>query len=175
MKNPNQNFDFRLPYDYPFATQKVGGRVEEMLVQLYSHPYFKWRKRFNFVRSQGSKTLVQDMARTVVNAARYYVLHPEQFNHSFDNVQWQVLIRMWRCTYNHEMMQQQTDILYKKTSVKLLSIEVGLWDEVLRVVLAGEFNDRNTNRERKPITRPWQYDAAYIEGADEFEQLCGLD
>lgn len=182
------HFDYLVPFnselDIPYRANK---KLKDKIEYIFKHPTLpkKNRDRFIKVSTSGSKQLVNDMAVRAIAMTKYYINNPQQFGHSMENIYLQILVRMWRQTYKHMIMQSKPDREeweYLSVKLKTLSIDNGLWDELIRVVMDNDYiqsnddmikvrkgiglRDRKNNKTHNP--------ASMKEGSPNFEYLCSI-
>jgi len=180
------NDELNLPYRAP-------KKLKEMITYIFSHPNLpkSHRQLFTDVSQIGSRSLVNDMTVRAIAMCRYFVENPQQFGGSMENIQFQVLRRMWTQIFNHMHKQERYPTAeiengkwkYLGVKYKMLSIENGFWDELLRVVKENDYKQTNDNmvkvreelglRERKNDKQ--HNPASLYEGSTHFEYLCSLD
>jgi len=182
------HFAYAVPFnselDLPYRAPK---KLKDMINCLFSHPTFesKRRKLFIDVSMSGSRVLTNDMARVAISMCRHFVDNPAQYGHALENIQMQIIVRMWRQVFNHMFKQSRIDELdeYLGAKMMLLGIENGLWDELLRVVVEKDYFQTNDEmvkvREGIPL-RGRKNDkghnpASLKEGSVHFEYLCSLE
>lgn len=180
------NKELKLPYRAP-------KKLKEMITYIFSHPNLpkSHRQLFIDVSQIGSRGLVNDMAVRAIGMCRYFIENPQQFGNSMENIQFQVLRRMWTQIFNHMHKQERYptqeiengEWKYLGVKYKMLSIENGFWDELLRVVKEDDYKQSPDDivkrrnglglRERK---NDKQHNPASLrEGTTHFEYLCSLD
>jgi len=187
----NDHMAYLVPFnkelDVPYKAPK---KLKEMILYIYSHPKVpvKRRQLFIDVSSLGSRTLVNDMACVAIAMCRYFVENSQQFGRSMENIQFQVLRRMWHQVFNHMWKQQRTEHteeewVFLRTSLSMLAIENGFWDELLRCVQEEDYFQTGDSmvkvREgvelRGRVNTKQQCRASLNEGDTHFEHLCSLD
>ena len=119
---------------------------------------------------------------------KYFVENKQQFGGSMENIQLQVLRRMWIQTFSHMFKQGRDDHTeaewtYLGVTYKMLGIENGFWDELLRVVVDEDYHQSNDGmvkvrmglglRGRKNTKQ--HNPASLNEGDKHFEHLCSLE
>lgn len=180
------NEELNLPYRAP-------KKLKDMITYIFSHPNLpkSHRQLFIDISQVGSRTLINDMAVRAIAMCRYFVENPQQFAGSMENIQFQVLRRMWVQVFNHMHKQERYpseeiengEWKYLGVKYKMLSIENGFWDELLRVVNENDYyqtnddmvkrreglglRERKNNKEHNP--------GSLREGSIHFEYLCSLD
>lgn len=176
---------FNRELDIPYRAPK---KLKEMIAYIYSHPKVpkKNRELFIDVSQAGSRTLVNDMACVAIAICKYFVDHPQQFAHSMENIHFPILHRMWHQVFNHMFKQERTEHIegvFLRTSLKMLSIENGFLDELLRVVQEKDYYQTNDDMvkvrsgvELRGRKNAKQHNPASLhEGDTHFEYLCSLD
>jgi len=179
---------FNRELDVPYRAPK---KLKDMVSYIFSHVTVpsKQRKLFIDVSSMGSRSLVNDMAVRAIAMARHFVEHPNQYGGSMENIQFQVLRRMWVQVFNHMHKQERypdvdsDDWTYLGITYKMLTIENGFWDELLRVVIDKDYHQTNDDmvkrrdgiglRERK--NNKVSDRASLREGGTYFEYLSSLE
>ena len=177
---------FNEDLDVPYRANKV---LKEKIRYIFSHPTVPSKQRHLFidVSTSGSRGLVNDMAVRAIAMVRYFVAQPQQFGGSMENIYFQVLRRMWVQTFNHMFKQQCTEHtdaewVYLGITYKMLAIDNGLWDELLRCVREEDYHQTSETmikqrdglelRERKNNKK--HNPASLNEGETHFEYLCSL-
>jgi len=181
---------FNRELDVPYRAPK---KLKEMINYMYSHATVPKAQRMLFldVSSVGSRSLVNDMAVRAIAMCRYFLNHPQQFGNSMENIQFQVLSRMWKQVFNHMFKQdryptqelERGEWKYLGIKYRMLSIENGFWDELLRVTKEEDYYQTNDSmvkvrygiglRERKNTKQ--HNPASLIEGTKHFEYLCNFE
>lgn len=152
---------------------RTNDKLEEKIRYLFSHPTFKHYKLFAQVASDGSKGLVKDMGVKAVGLMRHFLMFPQQYGHAVENIHMQLLIRMWRQTYRHRVFQRKPLDEYYATSMRLLSIENGLIEELIRTC---DDKDYVTYEQYNDLKRPrGERRRGMEEGSKHFEYLCSLE
>ena len=159
---------------------RTNAGVEAAVRRLFTHPHFKWRAHFIDVADSGSHGLVKDMACTLVACVRYYHENQGQFGKDgLDNIQWQALIMMWRQTYKHQKMQGRVIDMYRSTKVRLLSIDVGIWDTALECVLKKDFHKTDAGMRKHSNKARYggltQAQRPLVEGDSWFEYMAASE
>lgn len=178
---------FNNELDVPYRAPK---KLKEMMSYIFSHPKVPkaQRRLFLDVSSVGSRTLVNDMACVAIAMTQYFVDHPQQFGSKMENIEFQILRRMWKQVFNHMWKQERTEHTeeewqYLGIKYRMLSIENGLFDELLRVVNENDYHQTNDSMvkrregvELRGRKNAKQHNPASLkEGDTHFEYLCGLD
>lgn len=176
---------FNRELDLPYRASKP---LKDKIDYIFRHPTVPnaQRQLFIDVSSMGSRTLVNDMAVRAIALTKHFVEHPNQFGGSMENIQLQVLSRMWKQVFNHMWKQQRypnSDWKYLGIKLRMLSIENGFWDELLRVVSEEDYyqcNDSMVKQREGVELRGRKNDkehnpASLLEGSRHFEYLCGLE
>lgn len=113
----------------PYRTNK---QLEDMIWFIFTHPHYVHRDTFQEVALDGSKGLVKDMACKAVGVMRHFLANPQQYGHNADNIHMQILVRMWKQVYRHKKFQRKSVTDYMAAKMRLLSIENGFIDELMR-------------------------------------------
>lgn len=181
---------FNRELDVPYRAPK---KLKEMIIYIYSHATVAKRQRQLFidVSQVGSRMLVNDMACVAIAMVRYFVSNPQQFGGKMQNIELQVLSRMWKQVFNHMFKQdryptqeiESGEWQYIGVTYKMLDIENGFWDELLRVVNEKDYYQTNDSmvktrsgvelRGRKNAKK--HNPASLKEGDTHFEYLCSLE
>ena len=187
------HMDYLVPFNRELnAPYRAPKKLKDMIRYIFSHPKVpsKQRKLFIEVSQLGSRTLINDMAVRAIAMVRYFVDHPQQFGNSMENIQFQVLRRMWTQVFNHMWKQQthpdqtcDTEWKYLGITYKMLTIENGFWDELLRVVREEDYHQTNDSMvkrregvELRGRKNTKQHNPASLkEGGVYFEHLCSLE
>lgn len=175
--------DLELPYRAP-------KKLKEMITYIFTHPTIPKAQRELFidVSQLGSRTLVNDMGRVAIAMTKYFVEHPNQFGGAMENIYFQIMRRMWHQVFSHMFKQNRMehlkdDWVFLRTSMKLLAIENGFFEELLRVVNEEDYymtsdamvkkrdgvglREKRNNKQSNP--------ASLIEGGRYFEYLASLE
>lgn len=182
------HMDYLLPFTSELTVPyRAKQPLKDKILYIFTHPTLPKRNRdlFRKVSTQGSKALVNDMACVAIALVKYFTEHQQQFGGSMENIEFQVLRRMWLQTYRNLYRQNSKldeDWKYLGTSMRMLSIENGLWDELLRVVKEQDYYQTNDDmvkkrqgvglRERR---KEGVGKASLREGGAYFEYLCNLE
>jgi len=188
-KNEIQSIEhFAYPTPFNLELKELGlipyrtnSRLEEKIRWLFSHPHYIHRDIFIDVASDGSKGLVKDMAIKAVGIMRHFLENPQQYGHSADNIHMQILVRMWRQVYRHKKFQRKNVTQYIAAKMRLLSIENGLIEELIRTCTDKDYvqhgDDMIKKREgvglrekRKPKKKRRK-----STGKNYMDYLCSLD
>ena len=186
MSNPKANIDYLLPHNneirdlIPYRTNK---QLEAKVEYLFSHAHFVHNKLFNDIRTSGSRTLVRDMSKVATGLMRYFMQYPQQYGDNIENIEWQILIRMWKQTFKHTRLQKVELSYYAGTKQMLLGIDNGWVDELQRTVDEEDYYATNDSmvKKREGVSLRGKRNnkkhnpASLIEGEKHFEYLCGLD
>jgi len=137
------------------APYRAKNELMEMVRYIFSHPTVpvRQRKLFIDVSQSGSRGLINDMSVRAIAMTRYFVDNPQQFAHSMENIQFQILRRMWKQIFSHMFKQgrdEHTDAewVYLGVTYKHLAIDNGLWDELLRVVKEEDYHQTSKSMQR---------------------------
>lgn len=110
------------------------------------------------------------MARVAIALCREFLANPQHYGGALENIQMQILVRMWKMTFLHVSVQGVEVDMYYKTKMKMLSIENGFWDELIRVVQVEDYIQDSVQMRKKPKKRRTRSGGrAYI------DYLCSLD
>ena len=197
-----EHFAYPLPYNselysmelIPYRTNKS---LKDKIDYLFKHPTFEHSNLYVDVSTSGDRKLLNDMSCIATACVRYYLQYPQQFGNSLDNIHMQILVRMWKQTFRHCKMQYRQLDKYYATKMKLLLIENGLIEELIRTVKEKDYiqryDDMVTSLESRginPSKTKYMYDTKWNkcepnirarkslgtqEGSDNFEYLCSLD
>jgi hypothetical protein len=195
-----EHFDFPLPTNkelkeldlVPYRTNKI---LKEKITYVFSHPKFKHRQLFHDISNMGSRALVNDMSRMAVACVRYFIMNPNQFADKLESIHLQIMIRMWKQTFKHCRLNEITLDQYYSTTLKVLSIENGLLEELIRTCNEEDYiqspentiktlEERNIKRDAIMYDRYWKPCKANSkarkslgthEGGKTFEYLVGLE
>ena len=134
---------FWLPFtrDVTARPYRVGNELKSKLHYVFSHPTLPRGhvQMFLDVAGSGSRGLTNDMGTIAVALTQVFMDNPSQFGGKYENVQAQILIRMWRQVYRHRVFQGKDLEAYLSAKMKTLSIENGLWDELWRVTMEKDY------------------------------------
>lgn len=167
------NKDLNLPY-------RANDKLKQKIDYIFRHPSLplKHKALYINVTNSGSKGLLNDMARVAIGMCNYYLTYPQQFGGALENIQFQILHRMWKQTFKHSMMQQLDELdQYYSLKIRLLGIENGFWDELIRVCLDKDYIQSGDDmvKKRHGVSLRGRTGLGTHEGSDNFEYLCGLD
>lgn len=173
------NKELRASKLIPYRTNQ---ELESKVRWIFSHPKFKHHKVFTDISDSGSKALVRDMANLGVAIVRHYVIYPQRYGHKLENIELQILIRMWKQVTKHAKMQGVGLTKYMAVDMKLLTMDNALFDEMLRTVQEKDFIQHNDDmvkrrngiglRERR---EPVKKKRGYKDGSPYFEYLCNIE
>lgn len=172
MSNNNGHMDYLMPFnkelDIPYRAKD---RLKDMITYIFSHPKVpaRQRKLFIDVSQSGSKQLVNDMAVRAIAMTEYFIANKQQFGYSMENIQFQILRRMHIQIFNHMHKQQRKEHTeeewkYLGATYKLLTIDNGFFDELLRVAIKKDYELTPKKRRTK-----------MLEGSKHFEYLASLE
>lgn len=168
------NNDLYVPYRAP-------NKLRSMIDYIYRHPTLPstQRKLYIDVSQSGSRGLINDMAVISIAMMRYFINNQSQFGGSIENVQFQILKRMWKQTFNHMWKQgkaKEDETNYLCLKLKVLSIDNGLWDELIRVVQEEDYYQTSDDMiKNKDVYNKKSNKASLKEGSKHFEYLCNLE
>ena len=134
-----EHFAYPLPFNsefkelnlIPYRTNKT---LKDKINYLFSHVTFEHRQLYIDVSTSGSRGLVNDMSCIAIACIRYYMMYPQQFGNKIDNIHMQILVKMWKQTFRHCKMQYKELDKYYATKMKLMLMENGLIEELIRTV-----------------------------------------
>jgi len=177
MKN---TIEFYVPYTSELTLPyRTNTSLMSKIEYIFSHVYFSKEKRekFIYLNNLTKKTLVRDMSNRAFAMTKHFLDNPSQYGHKMENIYFQILIRMWRQVYKYRIIIGEENIKYWTTEVKLLKIDNGLIEELIRSV---NENDCIWNGDDMVKVRPNKglresNRGSLIEGSKNFEYLCGLD
>ena len=171
--------ELKLPY-----RAKMG--LKRKIDYLFRHPKFPkaHRERFIDVSTSGSRVLVNDMAIRAIALMQEFMDNPQQYGHNIANIEFQILLRMWRQVYKHCKLQSRDIDEYLGMKMVLLGVENGLWEELMRVVQEQDYIATGDSmvKQRKGVglrdtKKPRGVQVRYggdVETA-EFRYLCSLE
>lgn len=182
-----EHFTYPIPFnselkELDLVPYRTNSSLHRKIDYIFRHVTFEHRKLFINVSTSGSRQLVNDMSTKAVSMVRHFMQYPQQYGHKMDNIHMQILVRMWRQTFRHCVMQELKLDKYYSTKMILLMIENGLIEELIRTVDDKDYIQHNDDmitkvrynedgtklglRERKLQTQ---------EGSKNFEYLCTLE
>jgi len=186
-------FDYPIPFntelDRPYRTNP---KLLKLIDYIFRHVKFEYRTLYIEVSTSGSRTLTKDMGNIAVSITKHFMDNPQQYGHKMENIMMQIIIRMWKQTFKHCILQEKKLDKYYAAKFKLLTIENGLWEELIRTVekkdyiqhyddmvnkrigVISEITGKQVGlRERKnnKIHNP----ASLKEGGKQFEYLASLE
>ena len=158
----------------PYRTNAVLHRKIDFL---FRHVSFMHRKLFIDVSTSGSRQLINDMSTKAVAITRYFIENPQQFGNKMDNIHLQILVRMWKQTFRHCKMQNIELDKYYATKMKLMSIDNGLIEELIRTIDEKDYiqNGNDMVKIRNDIGLRDNHRGSLKEGSKHFEYLAGLE
>lgn len=177
-----EHFSYPLPYnkelyELGLIPYRANVALRRKIDELFRSPKFLYRELFIDVSTSGSRQLTNDMARVAIGSCRYYLMYPQQFAHSMENIMMQVIVKMWKQTFRHCAYQEKELDKYYAAKMKLLSIENGLWEELLRVCEENDYiqhgDDMVKKRKGKGLRESNR--ASMREGSKYFEYLASLE
>ena len=154
------NKDLDIPY-------RANSKLKNMVDYLFSHPSLPRSSilLYRACKTSGSKQLLNDMSIRAIAMTKHYVDNQQQYGYKMENIYMQIIIRMWKQTFKHMKLQNKEPLdEYITAKMKLLSIENGLWDELLRVVREEDYIVHGDDMRKK--TRKIKTHTGY---------LCGLE
>jgi len=115
---------FNRELDVPYRAPK---KLKDMIDYIFSHPIVpsKQRRLYIDVSTMGSRSLLNDMAVRAIAMTRHFVENPNQYGGSMENIQFQVLSRMWKQVFNHMHKQER----YPTAEIESGGVEVS-WHKV---------------------------------------------
>lgn len=172
------HFDFPVPYTreltLPYRTNK---RLEDKIRWVFGHPTFRQCKREKFLELDRKlpTSLLKDMSTRGFAMAKHFLDHPHQYGHKMDNIHLQILVRMWQQVYKYRMFLNEDINEYWTAEVKLIKINNGLLEELIRSVKEDDctWSGDDMVKVRNGIGLRDKRMPTY-EGGDTFEYLCGL-
>lgn len=175
-----EHFAYPVPFTYELKElelqpYRTNPKLEEKISYLFSHPTFSYHKTFVEVSNSGSKGLINDMAVRAVAIMRYFLLNPQQFGHKVENIQMQILIRMWRQVYRHKKYQRKEADKYLAVKMKLLTIENGFIETLIETCDSGNYIQKGEDMCKKPDTKKVKRAKGLKDGTPYFEYLCNLE
>jgi len=180
-----EHFAYPIPFNLELKElglipYRTNTQLEEKIRFIFSHPHYVHRDTFLAVSTQGSKGLVKDMACRAVGVMRHYIANPQQYGHEVDNIHMQILVRMWKQVYRHKLFQRKSVTEYMAAKMRLLSIDNGFIDELIRTCEQGDYiqsgNDMVKQREGVGLRERKKPKKRRKSAAKSYEDyLCGLD
>lgn len=158
----------------PYRTNE---KLHRKIDYLFRHVSFMHRELFIEVSTSGSRQLVSDMSTKAVAIARYFIKNPQQFGNKMDNIHMQIIIRMWKQLFRHCLMQERELDKYYAMKMRILGIENGLLEELIRTVDEEDFvqNADDMIKKRTGSNLRDSNRASMKEGSKHFEYLCNLE
>ncbi len=176
------NMELRESELIPYRTN---ARLKRKIDYLFRHVKFEYNSLYIDVSTSGARTLTTDMSNIAVGATRYFLQNPQQFAHKLDNVTLQIIVKMWKQTFKHCKLQEKELDRYYATRMKLLGIDNGLVEELIRTVEEKDFIQHNDNMVKKrttispltnkPVGLRDKVSYGTHEGSKTFEYLCSLE
>ena len=124
---------------------RTNTKLKRKIDYLFRHAKHIYREQFISVSTSGSRYLIEDMSIRAVGMVRHFFLYPQQYNHKLDNIHFQIIHRMWKQLFKHTMLQGKEPDKYYATKLKLLSIENGLLEELIRTVEEEDYIQHSDN------------------------------
>lgn len=177
--------DLTIPY-------RANRTLKDKIDYIFRHPSLPQKNRTLYidVSTSGSRQLNNDMATLAIALTKEYITNPQHYGNAMENIQFQIIMRMWRQTFRHCSMQQYKVEEYIGTKMKTLAIENGLFDELVRVVLEEDYikhNDDMVKKRKLPFKtydHNWKATNRDVrgrvglgthEGSKNFDYLCSLE
>lgn len=169
------NKELNVPYRAP-------EELKDKIKYVFSHPKVPKAQRNLFIEvsKSGSKQLVNDMGCVAIAMTRHFVENPQQYANCIENIHFQLLRRMWKQVFNHLHKQENypdlDDWKYLGIKYRMLSIENGLLDELIRVVKQEDYvQDSKDMRKHDRPAKKSEKNGLLVEGSKHFEYLCTLE
>jgi len=167
---------YPLPYNselkVPYRAKQA---LKDKVAYIFNHPSVPRAQRslFKDVSTSGSKALINDMSTVAIAITIYYIKNPQQFGNSFDNIHFALIRRMWLKVFNHLHLQQDNRTKdehwkYLGITLRMLSIQNGLLDELFRVVKEEDYYKTSDDVPRKRKRRK-------VRGTYYEDYLCSFD
>lgn len=169
-----------MSYTLPFNSElespyRAKQQLQDKVAYIFNHPSVPRAQRnlFKDISTKGSKGLINDMSTVAIGITIYYMKNPQQFGHSFENIHFAIIRRMWLKLFNHIHMQKddrihRDDWEYIGITMKMLSVQNGLLDELIRVVTEEDYYKTSSDVPRKIKKRK-------VNGIKYIDYLCTLD
>jgi|SaaInlV_110m_DNA_1040235.scaffolds.fasta_scaffold28051_1 hypothetical protein len=167
---------YLLPYNSELKTPyRAKQPLQDKVAYIFNHPTVPRPQRnlFKDISTKGSKGLINDMSTVAIGVTIYYMENPQQFGHAFENIHFAIIRRMWLKMFHHIHMQQDTrtkeeEWKYLGITLKMLAVNNGLLDELIRVVTEEDYYKTSDDVPRKRKKR-------ISSGVKHFEYLCSLE
>lgn len=175
------HFAYPLPFndeldELKLRPYRTNSELERKIQQVFMSSKFKWSQLFFDVSTSGSRMLIRDMGRVAVACTRYFLAHPQQFANNMENIHLQILVRMWKQVFNHCRFQEVKLDRYLSTTLKAVSVDNGLLEELVRTVEQGDFIQHNDDMVKKRVGKGLREHnpASLREGDKHFEALVRI-
>ena len=177
----SDHFEYPMPFNdelnatYP-KVYRVSSELMESIEYTFRHPFNKYNKSCN-THFNRDWTIANDMGRAAVQLVREYLAYPQRYGHSMQNVEAVILFRMWRQYIKHMIIKDVAMTEYMPVKLKMLKIENGLFEMLLREVTESRYVQSGDDMVKK---RPGKglrehAPASMQEGSKHFEHLCSLE
>ena len=148
MSKHNTEFEYRVPYNEelvelklkPYRTNK---QLESKINYLFSHAKFIHNQLYKDVSTSGTRQLIRDMGTIAVAMMRHFLEYPAQYGHNIENIQWQIIVRMWKQTFNHAKLQLKPLDTYYGCKAKLLTVDNQWIEELYDTVTNNRYIQHN--------------------------------
>ena len=177
-----EHWAYLVPFTSELVEEKLipyrsNSKLNRKIDYIFRHAKHIYRDEFIDVSTSGSRQLINDMAIRAIGMTRYFIKYPQQFNHKMDNIHHQILVRMWRQLFKHKIMQNKDNDNYMAVKMKMLMIENGLIEELIRTVDEKDYIQHGDDmiKKRKGKGLREQTRGSMKEGSKNFEYLCSLE
>ena len=183
-----EHFAYPLPfndelYELQLIPYRTNTHLKIKIDYIFRHVTFEHRELFIEVSTSGSRELLSDMSRVALGCTRYFILNPQQFAYKMENIHMQILVKMWKQTFKHCKMQYKELDKYYATKMKLLMIENGLIEELIRTADEKDYIQTNDDMVKRRVNKYTNKELplrerVYYGGnvtTKELEYLCSLE
>ena len=148
------HFEYPIPFnselrELNLIPYRTNAPLKRKVDYIFRHVYNPYNKDFIELSTSGDRKLVEDMATRAVGVMRHFMLYPQQYNHKAENIHLQVIVRMWKQTFRQRTMQNKPADMYYPTKMKLISIENGLIEELIRTIDESDYIQHNDDMVKK--------------------------
>jgi len=148
------HFDYPTPFnkelvELGLVPYRTNSPLKRKIDYIFRHIHNPHRQDFIDISTSGDRKLVEDMATRAVALVRHFLLYPQQYGHKLENIHLQIIVRMWRQMFRQRVMQNKPTDIYYPARMKLVSIENGLLEELIRTVESKDYIQHNDDMVKK--------------------------
>ena len=174
-------FEYPVPYllelkEMYIVPYRFSAELQASAYYIYTHPNFRWSKLFYNLHK---KTDMNDMLKSAYLIIRYYQDHPQQFNHTLNNVVPQISVSMWKAflSLNKHLRGNQFSQYHSMDFKRIDLFENKFLDIFLEDIRTGNYIGHNDEmvKERPNIGLRDRRSLGTHEGGKTFEYLSSLE